>query len=214
MRGLLGLDTPVGPARAFVHQAARAHTTLVLGHGAGRGSDTLDLMALANGLPARGVGVIRVDQPWVVAGRRLAPAPRTLDRAWLAIVPSLPVVGRLVVGGRSAGARVACRTAVALDAAACLALSFPLRPPGERSASRLSELEAAGVPTLVVQGDRDPFGTAADFPPGRGGSYVVQEVPGNHGFEVERRRADLDPPARILHVVSAWLDGRPGSGAS
>ena len=114
--------------------------TLVLGHGAGGGIEARDLVALAKALPERGVTVVRVEQPWRVAGRKVAGPPATLDRAWLAVLEALAVAGPLVVGGRSAGARVACRTAAQVGAAGCLALAFPLHPPGRPEKSRLDEL--------------------------------------------------------------------------
>ena len=155
----------MGDARLIVDRAAgRAQTTLVLGHGAGGGAGARDLLALAQTLPAAGVTVVRVEQPWRVAGKRVAPAPATLDRGWLGALAQVEISGALVVGGRSAGARVACRTALALGAASCVALAFPLQPPRrpgrpfDPTRSRLPELISTGVPTLVVQGERDAFG--------------------------------------------------------
>ncbi|HET9944436.1 MAG TPA: alpha/beta family hydrolase [Actinomycetes bacterium] len=170
-----------------VAAAARPRATLVLGHGAGGGVDTPDLRALARVLPSDGVTVVRVEQPWRVAGRKVAAPPPTLDRAWLAVVAALDVPGRLLVGGRSAGARVACRTAVAVGADGCLALAFPLHPPGRVDKSRLGELTGAGVPTLVVQGGRDPFGSADAFPETLPAGTVVRAVPhADHSFRVAK----------------------------
>jgi predicted alpha/beta-hydrolase family hydrolase len=179
--------------------------TLVLGHGAGGGAHAPDLTALAGALPARGVTVVRLEQPWRVAGRRVAPAPATLDRAWLAAVPQIALDGPLVVGGRSAGARVACRTARTLGAVAVLALAFPLQPPGRPDNSRAHELLGAGVPTLVVQGDRDVFGAAAQFPPG---ARVVAVPEADHSFAVRRRHGTLtgeEALGRVIDAVDAWL---------
>jgi predicted alpha/beta-hydrolase family hydrolase len=204
------VPTPSGPARVLVDAATEpsgpggAGDTLVLGHGAAGGVHTRDLAALAAALPAHGVTVVRVEQPWVVAGRRVAPAPARLDEAWRAVVPALGVTGRMVLGGRSAGARVACRTARGLGAVAVVALAFPLHPPGRPERSRLSELLAAGVPTLVVQGERDPFGTPAEFPAGVG----VRPVPGaDHGFAVPRAAAVGQDEAlgRLVLLVAGWL---------
>ena len=199
----------MGDARVAVSaETGPPVATLVLGHGAGGGMGSADLVALAEGLPPRGITVVRVDQPWVVAGRKVAPAPVTLDRAWLAVVPQLRVEGRLVVGGRSAGARVACRTATALGASAVVAVSFPLHPPGS-TRSRLDELLAAGVPTLVVQGDRDVFGRPEEFPVDGAQPYVLAAVPGDHGLRTGRHRptpADLEP---VVTVVADWLLARP-----
>jgi uncharacterized protein len=141
---------------------------LVLGHGAGGGIDAPDLVAVTALALANGVMVARVRQPYRVAGRR-APAPAAqLDLAWTTVVAQLRAGAAeralpLIVGGRSSGARVACRTAVGTGAAGVLALAFPLHPPGQPAKSRAGEL-AVGLPLLVVQGDRDAFGTASDFP--------------------------------------------------
>jgi predicted alpha/beta-hydrolase family hydrolase len=166
--------TAQGPARAHVLPAGAARTaaTLVLGHGAGGGVRAADLQALAGTLPGLGVSVVLVEQPWRVAGRRVAAAPPRLDEAWLDVMTELTsgarsvVSGRLVVGGRSAGARVACRTAVRSGADGVLCLAFPLHPPGRPDRSRADELLGAGVPTLVLQGERDPFGRPAELPAG------------------------------------------------
>jgi predicted alpha/beta-hydrolase family hydrolase len=181
----------------------------VLGHGAGGGVETPDLRALARVLPADGVTVVRVEQPWRVAGRKVAAPPPALDRAWLAVVPTLGVTGRLMVGGRSAGARVACRTAVSLGADGCLALAFPLHPPGSEK-SRLGELTAAGVPTLVVQGGRDPFGAADDFPGTLPAGTVVRVVPhADHSFRVAKAAPMTSQEAVGLVVdhTRRWLRG-------
>lgn len=150
----------------------------MLGHGAGRGTDTEDLQAIAAELPAAGVSVALVDQPWVVAGRRVAAPAGALDDAWVQVLAWLraqEVVTtgrRLTVGGRSTGARVACRTAAAVEADALLLLSFPLLPPAARkdparamtaTAVRLAEWQRVGErPVVLVQGERDPFGAPAD----------------------------------------------------
>jgi len=154
--------TPRGPAEVAVHRPTGSiRCLLVLGHGAGGGVDSPDLVAVRNAVCDHGVAVALVTQPYRVAGRR-APAPAAhLDEAWAAVVTALHK-GRdadlpLVVGGRSSGARVACRTAVAVGASGVLALAFPLHPPGHPERSRDSELRT-GIPTLVVNGDRDPFG--------------------------------------------------------
>ncbi|HET8588243.1 MAG TPA: alpha/beta family hydrolase, partial [Nakamurella sp.] len=163
------LDTPAGPARIDLDRpSGKVRGLLVLGHGAGGGVDAADLLAVRDAAIALDIAVARVTQPYRVAGRR-APAPASrLDEAWIAAVAAvrrrrglsgLPVV----VGGRSSGARVACRTAAACGADAVLALAFPVHPPGKPDKSRLDELDHVTVPVLVVQGDRDPFG----MPPGR-----------------------------------------------
>lgn len=140
-----------------------ASALLLLTHGAGGGVDTADLLAIRDAAVEAGVAVARVLQPYRVAGRKTPPQPGPQDTAWLEIVAGLRRrrgLGRvpLVLGGRSNGARVACRTAATTGAAGVVALAFPLHPPGRQDKTRLPELDAAGVPTLVVQGDRDPFG--------------------------------------------------------
>jgi predicted alpha/beta-hydrolase family hydrolase len=180
------IETDAGTARVTWHLAVKARLVLAVSHGAGGGIEARDLRALAEVLPAHGVSVALVEQPWRVAGKKVAPAPKTLDVGWRGVWPALAKPGLPVVsGGRSAGARVACRTATELGAAAVLALSFPLHPPGRPEKSRAAELLGAGVPTLVVQGGNDPFGKPEEFPPG---SYELVEVPyGDHGFAVPKR---------------------------
>lgn len=209
------MPTPAGDARITWHRAPHARTVVALGHGAGGGVGARDLAALAAALPARGHTVALVEQPWRVAGRKVAPAPKTLDTAWTALWPALTAPGPPVVaGGRSAGARVACRTAAALGAVAVLALSFPLHPPGRPEKSRAGELTEAGaaLPLLVVQGGRDPFGRPAEFP----AAHRPVEVPGaDHGFAVPRT-ADPGQDAALAILTDAaadWLDGTVAPGA-
>ncbi len=156
------IDTPRGPAEVRISDPAGPPVSfLALGHGAGGGVDAPDLQRVAATALAAGVQVALITQPYRVAGRR-APAPAThLDEAWTEVLreiapPGLP----LVVGGRSSGARVACRTAGPLGAAGVLGLAFPLHPPGKPDRTRAPELPTT-VPTLVVNGDRDPFGVPA-----------------------------------------------------
>ena len=205
------IATPWGDARAVISASAEPRLTLVLGHGAGGGIEARDLVALATDLPLREVTVVRVEQPWRVAGRRVAGPPPTLDRAWLAVIEALGVDGPLVVGGRSAGARVACRTASEVGAVGCVALAFPLHPPGRPGASRIDELVGAGVPTLVVQGERDAFGGPKAFPRKRSG-FVVRSIPGaDHSFRVP---ASMGQPTALELVSSAvgdWLLRLPAS---
>ncbi|GAA2072058.1 hypothetical protein GCM10009801_24350 [Streptomyces albiaxialis] len=199
------VETDAGTARITWHGAADAHTVLALGHGAGGGIEARDLRALAQALPARGVTVALVEQPWRVAGKKLAPAPKTLDEGWRGLWPALEKPGLPVVaGGRSAGARVACRTGAELGARAVLALSFPLHPPGKPEKSRAGELTGTGLPVLVVQGGRDPFGRPEEFP---AGTEIVEVPYGDHGFAVPKK-ADLGQDgalAVITDSVAAWL---------
>ncbi len=204
------VDTTPGPARITWLPARRSRLVLAVGHGAGGGIEARDLRALAAVLPAHGVSVALVEQPWRVAGKKLAPAPKTLDAGWRDLWPALTAPGLPVVaGGRSAGARVACRTAAGLGAHAVLALSFPLHPPGKPERSREDELLGSGVPTLVVQGGNDPFGRPAEFPPGQ---YEITEVPyADHGFSVPKRSGLTEDQAMgmLTDAVARWLDRLP-----
>jgi predicted alpha/beta-hydrolase family hydrolase len=181
----IDVDTAHGLARVHVRPYGDVRAALVLGHGAGGGVTAPDLVAASRGAESAGARVILVEQPYRVAGRR-SPAPaRQLDAAWAAVVDQLhggEVRGLpLVVGGRSSGARVACRTAEAVGAIGVLCLAFPLRPPGRpEAASRIAELDAVAVPTLVVQGERDPFGIP---PPGP--QRAVVRVAGNHALKTD-----------------------------
>ncbi|WP_328719509.1 hydrolase [Streptomyces sp. NBC_00247] len=205
------VDTPAGEARITWFPATGARLVLALGHGAGGGIGARDLAALAAAVPGHGVSVALVEQPWRVAGKKVAPAPKTLDAGWRALWPELAAHGTPVVaGGRSAGARVACRTAGELGAHAVLALSFPLHPPGRPERSRADELLGAGVPTLVVQGGNDPFGRPAEFP---SGAYEMAEVPqGDHGFAVPKRAGLTEAQAMegLTGAVTGWLARLPG----
>ncbi|WP_405665377.1 hydrolase [Streptomyces sp. NBC_01166] len=202
------VTTDAGEARITWLPAKRARLVLAVSHGAGGGIEARDLQTLAAVLPGRRVTVALVEQPWRVAGKKLAPAPRTLDTGWRGLWPALKAPGLPVVsGGRSAGARVACRTAAELGARAVLALSFPLHPPGKPERSRADELLGAGVPTLVVQGGRDPFGRPEEFPPGEHG---LVEVPyADHGFAVPKKAPLTQDQAMddLAGAVAEWLDG-------
>jgi len=197
---MLEVDTPHGRANVHLHAAVEPRAGLMLGHGAAGGVTSPDLVAARDAALSEGVSVALVEQPYRVAGRR-APAPaRQLDAAWTAVVEHL-VAGELrglplVAGGRSLGGRVACRTAEALGAVAVLCLAFPLRPPSRAGAdpkpSRLAELDAVRVPTLVVQGVSDPFG----MPPA-GANRTVVQVPGNHSL-----RTNVDA---VAAAVQSWL---------
>jgi len=201
-------SVPGGVARVhgFAPSAASvAKGWVLLGHGAGGGSGAADLQALAGDLPRYGWGVQLIEQPWRVAGRKVAAAPPKLDSAWLAVVRQLDLGGRVVFGGRSAGARVACRTAADGGAVGVLALAFPLHPPGRPERSRAVELDLA-VPLLVVQGGRDPFGRPGEFPVGA----AVAVVPGaDHAFGCSLGGPLTTVEARAVLVRHAlnWLNG-------
>jgi predicted alpha/beta-hydrolase family hydrolase len=194
------IATPHGPARAHLTSAGSTATgLLVLGHGAGGGTSARDLAATAATALAMSWSVALVEQPYRVAGRR-SPAPAAqLDVAWQAVVDRLTQRKALkglplVTGGRSSGARVACRTAAATGASGVLCLAFPVRPPSRATTrpDRLDELDGVSVPVLVVQGVGDPFGVPPDAP----GRTVVQ-LRGNHSLT-----SDL-PGLRA--AVGAWL---------
>jgi predicted alpha/beta-hydrolase family hydrolase len=197
------IDTPHGPAKAHLHPAEDAAAALVLAHGAGGGVSAPDLLAATEAAGSLGASVALVEQPYRVAGRR-SPAPaRQLDAAWIAVVEHL-AAGELrglplVTGGRSLGARVACRTAAATGAIGVICLAFPLLPPARRSASappqsRLPELDAVPVPVLVVQGERDRFGMPPAAP-----RRAVLRVPGDHGLRTD--------PDAVAAAIRDWLPG-------
>lgn len=199
----IAVDTPHGPARVTLHRATgRARALLLLGHGAGGGVAAPDLVVATGAATARGVHVGLVEQPYRVAGRR-APAPaRQLDAAWLAVVGAarsgeLGVDRRgrlpLLAGGRSSGARVACRTAAGAGARGVLCLAFPVHPPGRPDKNRMPELDGVEVPVLVVQGRRDPFGR-----PEPAASRAVVVLDGDHSLKAD--------PGGTRDVVTAWLD--------
>jgi predicted alpha/beta-hydrolase family hydrolase len=219
---ILDVDTTPGLARAHlalpgvvppsgaVPGAAGVRGLLVLGHGAGGGIEAPDLVAATRAAVGLGWAVARVEQPWRVAGKRVAAAPPRLDEAWLPVLAALgrepglrPDGAPLVVGGRSAGARVACRTATAVGATAVLCLAFPLHPPGRPERSRLDELAlpaAAGLPVLAVQGRRDAFGTADELAAVAPDGVRVAAVDGDHGLKAGVSGA--------VHAVAAWLAQR------
>ena len=197
---MIEVATPYGPARAHLQAAPGARAALVLGHGAGGGIASRDLTAAAAAAREEGLSVVLVEQPYRVAGRR-SPAPaHQLDAAWTAVIAALRTDQLrdlpLIVGGRSSGARVACRTAEAAGAVGVLCLAFPLQPPRRAgaapAASRQAELDAVTLPTLVVQGARDPFG----IPTGARLRTVV-EVAGDHSL-----RTDVQA---VSDAVAAWL---------
>jgi uncharacterized protein len=199
------IETPSGPARAHLQRATHARGAVVLGHGAGGGIGARDLQAAGEAALAQSLTLVLVEQPYRVAGRR-SPAPTSqLDAAWAAVIERLAareLAGQpLVFGGRSSGARVACRAAASGGAIGVLCLAFPLLPPTRSTArkppqSRLLELDAVNVPVLVVQGARDPFGMPPPAP-----QRTVVEVSGDHSL-----RSDL---GAVRDAVSAWLARLP-----
>ncbi|HEY3472323.1 MAG TPA: alpha/beta family hydrolase [Amycolatopsis sp.] len=199
----LKIDTAYGPARVYLHCAEEGEAVLMLGHGAGGGLGAKDLVAVTRAAQAAGVHVALVEQPYKVAGRR-APAPANqLDAAWLTIADDL--AGRFdglpfVFGGRSSGARVACRTAAAGQAVAVLCLAFPEHPPGRPEKTRQPELDAVEVPVLVVQGERDPFGRPK---PGPHHELVIVDGDHNLGKDLETvSRAATEWLSRVLRPLA------------
>ena len=189
------LDTPQGRARVHLHPADGApRAALVLGHGAGGGVAAPDLQTARRVATGAGVSVALVEQPYRVAGRRSPPRAPVLDAAWIAIVQQLragPLRDLpLITGGRSSGARVACRTAAATGATAVLCLAFPLLTPS--GAERRQELDDAGVSVLVVQGASDRFGM-----PEPAGNRAVVVVRGDHGL-----KSDLPG---VADAIAGWL---------
>ncbi len=198
------IDTPHGVARLVQRRAESPWATLVLTHGAGGGIDSPDLITLARRLPAKGISVTLVEQPWRVAGRRVAPAPRILDEGFAAALEGLRPRTPMIIGGRSAGARVACRTGRRLGAAGVLALAFPLHPPGRPERSRVGELLGTGVRTLVIQGECDALGTPYEFPL----HLAIVVVPGaDHEFRVPARdvRSRRDVMESIVTATHTWI---------
>lgn len=202
MTQVRSFDTEHGEARLWADRSRHPSATLLLGHGAGGGPESPDLAALAAALPREGITVLRLEQPWRVAGKKVAPRPEVLDAALVHVADRLRPRTPLVLGGRSAGARSAARTAHHLGAAGVLALAFPLHPPGKPERSRLDELEAVTVPLLVVQGENDPFGRPEEFPADRD-LAVVPEA--DHAFKVPKRAAITQDEALAL-VVEATLE--------
>ncbi len=190
------LDTPHGPACVHLEAADAPCGAVVLGHGAGGGVTAPDLKAAAAVAGALGYTVALVEQPYRVAGRKSpAPAPQ-LDAAWTAVIEQLELPdGPLITGGRSSGARVACRTAGVTGAAGVLCLAFPLHPPGRPEKSRLPELEAVTAEVLIVQGESDPFG----MPPAAPRREVVA-IKGNHSLRSDKPALDA--------AVRRWLQER------
>ncbi|MBO9519909.1 MAG: hydrolase [Nocardioidaceae bacterium] len=198
------VPTPQGDARLVTHRARTPVATLVLTHGAGGGIDAADLVALAAALPKHGISVTLVEMPWRVAGKKLAPRPELIDQAYRIVLTAVKPRTPLVVGGRSAGARSACRVGAEHGAAGVVALAFPLHPPGKPDSSRIEELERAGVPALVVQGERDPFGTPEEFP----ADVDLAVVPSaDHALRVPKKAPVTQEEAHaiVVEAVLEWI---------
>jgi predicted alpha/beta-hydrolase family hydrolase len=212
--GVLDVPTPIGPGRWHIDAAEWPEATLLLGHGAGGGVTAMDLDLLARKLPDSGITVMRYEQPWRVAGRKVATPPPQLDIGWRGGVDALVAAGLLTdalfFGGRSAGARVACRTAPDYPVTGVVCLAFPLHLPGRPDKSRAAELLTPDVPRLVLQGTKDAFGgpdeiraATVDDP----GVRLV-ELPGaDHSYRTAKA-AEFTPAdlrARLLAAVVAFI---------
>ncbi|RZU65865.1 hypothetical protein EV379_2204 [Microterricola gilva] len=219
----LDVPTTLGPGRLVIDAAEEPRAVLWIGHGAGGRKDAVDTLALAAALPGLGITVVRFEQPWRVAGRSVAPRPAALDVAWMAAAPHVAEIAAglpLIVGGRSAGARVACRTADDVKAVAVVCLAFPLHPPGKPERSRIDELLQPTVPVLVLQGERDTFGNAEEVstaiveaaassePVSPRGIRVVAVPGADHSMAV-LKSSPLDAPgvARlVVETVRGFID--------
>ena len=191
------VDTPTGPARVHLETLDEPRGLIVLGHGAGGGVGAPDLVRAELEARTLGMATALVEQPYRVAGKR-SPAPaHHLDAAWVAVMAALrerdELGGPLVTGGRSSGARVACRTAADCGADAVVCLAFPKHPPGRPEKSRQAELDAVEVPVLVVQGESDPFGM-----PRGGDRHEIVAIKGNHSL-----KSDLEA---LGNAAASWLE--------
>ncbi len=212
------IAAPAGGIRATLYESAQPRRTLVLAHGAGAGQGHPWMRARAGDLADRGVRVVTFDFPYITAGRRMPDRTAILLDTWRHVVehvghrwPEAP----LAIGGKSMGGRMATMLLAEPDAPAaikaCVALGYPLHPPGKPEQLRVAHLGAIRVPLLVVQGERDPFGGPDDIRQAfaaAGARVEVVDVPhGGHGFEVrakDTRQADVH--ARVADTVAGWLD--------
>jgi uncharacterized protein len=216
---IVPVDTPPGPGRWFLDLADQPNSILALGHGAGGGVGSSDLELLARSLPGRGTSVLRFEQPWRTAGRKTGAPPPRLDEAWVAALEWLTsqewAQSPVVVGGRSAGARVACRTAAQTNPLAIVCLAFPLHPPGRPEKSRVAELLTPNVSRLVMQGSKDSFGTAHEIRTaiGEAAGVTVVELPDvDHGFRSGKSSAltPADLGMTLITQVSRFIAAELG----
>lgn len=195
------VETSHGPARVVTHPAKSPKVRVILTHGAGGGIEAIDLVTLAERLPRQGYEVHLLEMPWRVAGKKVAARPVILDQCFATVFAALKLKDPVVIGGRSAGARVSCRLSGPLGVDGVLALAFPLHPPGRPESSRLAELESVTCPRLVVQGEKDTFGGPAEFP----GDVDLFPVPfGDHSLKVPKR-APITQDATLEAVATAVL---------
>lgn len=219
------IDTTVGVARAHFFSVRRGvpRATLVLGHGAGGGIEAWDLQCLAIALPRFGVDTVLVEQPWRVAGKKVADGQARVDAAFREVVTDLKRSGealrRLIVGGRSTGARIACRTAGEIGVDGVLCLAFPLHRPGRATPDRSQELVDATKlsPVTVIQGQRDTFGTpveVASAVAAHNARALVVSVPwADHSFRIPKRATVTQDEVGLVITESARraLLTRPGN---
>lgn len=198
------VDTPVGRARLDWYAADRHRATLVLGHGSATGVEAADLQAIAHTASARGITVVLVTQPYRLERNPQTADPQSLDRAWTAAwkqVSAAAPPGPIVAGGRSAGSQVACRTSSDLGAVAVVVLAYPFLGPGSAD-----ELTSVALPTLVVQGGRDPFGTPADLPELPASMTLVEIPEADHLFLAAYPSASRQNIEAVAHTVTDWLE--------
>lgn len=210
------IETTAGIARAHVYEVPEGvpRGTLALTHGAGTGIESWDLQLLASNLPMRGVEVVLFEQPWVVEGKKVAASKSKLDAAFRESVTWLRRSGEalrhLIVGGRSSGARTACRTVVDLEVDGVLCLSFPLHPPGKPDHDRSDELATAAENHLVtvIQGDRDPFGTPVELIEATGERGLSVDVLGlpwaDHSMQLKKKAPLTQEEIGIYLSEATW----------
>jgi predicted alpha/beta-hydrolase family hydrolase len=203
---LVEIETSGGPAHVeLTIPEAGASFLVTATHGAGGTPDTADVVAVKDAAERLGAATALVTQPYRMRGARAPGSAPKQDQAWIELTGALlKLTGGvpLIQCGRSNGARVVCRTAQAVGATGAIALAFPLHPPGHPEKSRAGELAAAGVPVLVVNGDRDPFG----IPEEEKENIRVMVLPGET-HSLARK------PAMIGETVTGWLGALSGVGA-
>lgn len=211
------IDASSGEIRATLFETAQPRWTLILAHGAGAGQGHPWMRARARDLADRGVRTVTFDFPYITAGRKVPDRAPVLTEAWRTVVAEVASrfpVEPLAIGGKSMGGRMATMLLAEADAPAavrgCVALGYPLHPPGKPDQLRVAHLGAIRVPLLVIQGERDPFGGGDEIRQAfvaAGARPDVVDVPaGGHGFEVRGRDArPADVYARVADVVAQWL---------
>ena len=199
------IDTPHGEARLVVRRARGAVATLLLSHGAGGGHRGPRPQALGDDLPRNGVTVVLLEQPWRLAGRKVATPPATLDAGLVAAANRLKTRTPLVVGGRSAGARSAARCARQLGAVGLPGAGLPAAPAGQ--AGEVAARRAARRPGA----DAGDPGRARHLRPARGVPRPTSTWPScpaaDHGFKVPARGelTEADAMGIIVESTLEWI---------